>query len=65
MSDTSVILTAKASRLNAYRAYRHYYSCELLRLRAMVRVGNTTEPSARKERTVIIREFARLRASRS
>lgn len=56
-------IKAKAT-FSAYAAARYWHLCELRRVRASLRVGNTTEPNARKERRGFQRELVNLRQYR-
>lgn len=56
-------MSAAQTPLALYRAHRYWHSCELRRVRAMLRVGNTTATIAGRERAVILRAFLKTRAT--
>jgi hypothetical protein len=53
-----------AAKYSAYEAQRYWALHELRRVRSAVRVGNTSEANARKERRGLQRDLAALRHER-
>jgi hypothetical protein len=56
--------TKAGRRRGAYECVRYHFLHELRRVRASLRVGNTSEANSKRERKFLQQELAKLRATR-